>query len=101
MQHRIQDFPWGEDQLDSWAPTYYLAQICRKLHENENKMDREGVSSPKFYYVDSTTGIRKRRFIIFKFLIVISKQSDATSQVTSHIVSRPAAAAFKILIYKT
>ena len=78
----------GETNWTVWAPTYYLAQICRKLLENENKMDREGVSSPKFYYVDSTTGIRKRLFIIFKFLIAISKRSDATSQVTSPIVSR-------------
>ena len=32
------------------APTYYLAKICRKLHETEENWT-EG-ARPKFYYVD-------------------------------------------------
>ena len=32
--HRIYSFPKGD------APTYYLAKVCQKVHENEKKLDR-------------------------------------------------------------
>ena len=37
---------------ESGVPTYYLAKICRKLHENEGNWTEPGDERPKFDYVD-------------------------------------------------
>ena len=35
MQWWIQDFPEGGAPTCEGAPTYYLVNLCQKLHENE------------------------------------------------------------------
>ena len=43
MQWRIQDFPKGGRQLPrGGAPTYYLANFFRKLHENKEILGPRG-----------------------------------------------------------
>ena len=42
MQWRIQDFPEEGALTQRGAPTYYLANFCRKLHENEEILGRGG-----------------------------------------------------------
>ena len=37
----IQDLPEGAPFLEGVVPTYYLANIFQKLHENKRKLNRE------------------------------------------------------------
>ena len=42
MQWRIQDFPEEGTLTPKGAPTYYLANFSRKLHENEDILGQRG-----------------------------------------------------------
>ena len=47
LQWWIQDFPEeGAPTIKVGTPTYYIAQLPQKLHENEKKMDPEGGARP-------------------------------------------------------
>ena len=52
-QRLVQDFPQGAPTQREGVPTYYLAKICRKLHENEGNWTVGG-AHPKVYYVVPT-----------------------------------------------
>ena len=47
IQWRIQDFPEeGALSPKGGVPTYYLANFCRKLHENEEILGQRGGARP-------------------------------------------------------